>query len=69
MVSNIINGQFPVFTESPENEVRLTPAEPRLIIATIIICLVGPYWLIYRLITRVLKISSLNPDRIERATE
>jgi len=69
MVSNLINGQFPVFTESPENEVHLTPAEPRLIIATIIMCLVGPFWLINRLITRVLKISSLNPDWIERATE
>jgi len=69
MVSNLINGQIPVLTESPEKAVHLTPVEPRLTLATIIMCLVGPFWLIYRLITRVFKISSLNPDRIKRATE
>ncbi len=69
MVSNLINGQFPVLSENPENVVSQTPAEPSLTIATVILCLVGPFWLIYRLVHRILEASNLVPKRIERATE
>lgn len=55
--------------DDPENEISLAAVEPNLTIATIILCLLGPFWLIYRLVKRLLKTSSIVPDRIERATE
>jgi hypothetical protein len=69
MASNILNGRCFGWRKYPSNEVNLTPAEPRLTIATVLFCLVGPFWLSYRLIKYLLKTSGLVPDRIERATE
>jgi hypothetical protein len=69
MASNLLNGRCFGWREYSSTEVNLTPAEPRLTIATILFCLVGPFWLSYRIIKRVLKTIGLVPDRIERVTE
>jgi hypothetical protein len=69
MASNLLNGRCFGLREFPSNEVNLTPAEPRLRIATILMCLLGPFWLSYRLVKSVLKASNLISERIEQATE
>ena len=69
MASNLLNGRCFGWREYSSTEVNLTPAEPRLTIATILFCLVGPFCLSYRLIKYLLKASGLVPDQIERVTE
>ena len=69
MASNVLNGRCFGLRDYPSNDFNLTPAEPRLTIATILFCLLGPFWLSYRIIKRVLKTFGLVSDRIERVTE
>jgi len=55
MNSNPITGRSHIFTGYPPNENEATNPDPSLTIAVVIFCIVGPFWLIYRLAKHVAK--------------
>jgi len=48
MNSNLISGHASIFTGYPPGQEKSTVPDPGLTIATIILCIGGPFWLIYR---------------------
>ena len=53
MISNPITGRSYISTKYPPNENEARIPDPGLTIATIIFCIVGPFWLIYKLAEHV----------------
>ena len=52
MISNPITGRG-FFTENHPNENDSANPDPSLTIATVVFCIVGPFWLIYRFVKNV----------------
>ena len=69
MFSNPITGRSLIFSGYPPNENEPTNPEPSLTIAIIIFCIVGPFWLINRLIEYLTKKGASFKNRIRDANE
>ena len=54
MISNPITGRSYIFTGDHPNETESANPDPSLTIATVIFCIVGPFWLMYKFVKHVM---------------
>lgn len=59
MISNPITRRSYIFTGYHPNENEIANPDPSLTIATIIFCVVGPFWLINRFARRVIGVGHM----------
>ncbi len=55
MFSNPITGRSFLSSRYPPNETEATDLDPSLILAVVIFCILGPFWLIYRMVEYMAK--------------
>jgi len=69
MFSNPITGRAYIFTGHTPGEEEATTPDPGLTIVTVIFCIVGPFWLIFKLVEQVAKKVGLVSGRTMKLTE
>ena len=69
MISNPITGRSYIFTGYPPNKNEVANPDPSLTIATIIFCIVGPFWLFLELVDQVANKISMVSSQNTKVTE
>jgi len=68
MFSNPVTGRRFIFTEDSSDENEAAVPDPELTIAVLVFCVLGPFWLIYRLAEALIKKSAAFTVRVGRKT-
>jgi len=69
MISNPITDRKYIFSGNSQNDNKVITPNMGLTITVVIFCLVGPFWLFYRLIKTIARMGGLVTDRSVQATE
>jgi hypothetical protein len=69
MISNPLTDRRNILTGDSQNENKSISLDPSLTITVVIFCLLGPFWLIYRLAKTIVKMGSLVADRSVQVTK
>jgi hypothetical protein len=69
MISNPITDRRIILTGDSQNDNKSITPDVGLTITVVIFCLVGPFWLIYRLIKTIARLGGLVPDHSVQVAE